>query len=202
MKAILVIDMPECCYDCDFCRFNGGYVHGYYGRDCLITGEDVQNNNFDIIKSRHKTCPLRPMPEKIPQEMIDHYEIGGWLTKVNRFKGYNDCINEILGETEMTYTNNFIGKKRMVEALSEVYKNNEDSDIANIELKKYRKGKHEEEFIILTWLNGAISTASNNMNSLSATARNVARMLDGGVYENIDYYKDIMSNEEWKEILG
>ena len=102
----------------------------------------------------------------------------------------------------MTYTNNFVGKKRMVKALSKVYKNNEYSDIANIELKKYRKGKREEEFIILTWLNGAISTANNNMNSLSATARNVARMLDGGVYENIDYYKDIMSNEEWEEILG
>ena len=111
-------------------------------------------------------------------------------------------IDEILGGIGMTYTNNFVGKKRMVEALSKVYKNNEDSDIANIELKKYCKGKHTEEFIILTWLNGAISTANNNMNSLSATARNVARMLDGGVYENIDYYKDIMSNEEWEEILG
>lgn len=87
MKAVLVIDMPECCYDCDFCRFSGGYVHGYYGRDCLITGEHIQNNNFDIITSRHKTCPLKPMPEK---ELI-------WNDNDDYQMGWNACIDEILG---------------------------------------------------------------------------------------------------------
>ena len=100
----------------------------------------------------------------------------------------------------MKYSNDFKGKKKMVKALAEVYKDIAWSGIADIELKMYRKGKHKEEFIILTWLNGAISTANNNMNSLSATARNVARMLDGGVYENIDYYKEIMSSNEWEEL--
>lgn len=194
---ILVIDNHERCGDCPLLeRFYDDEHEEWYEWCCY------KRFKIEDPESELKDCPLKPMPEKIPQEMIDHYEMGGWLTKVNRFKGYNDCINEILGETEMTYTNNFVGKKQMVEALSKVYKNNEYSDIANIELRKYRKGKYEEEFIILTWLNGAISTANNNMNSLSATARNVARMLDGGVYENIDYYKDIMSNEEWEEILG
>lgn len=98
------------------------------------------------------------------------------------------------------FENNFEGKKQLVKALAEVYKDIAWSDIEDIELKKYCRGKHEEEFIVLTWLNGAISTANNNMNSLSATARNIARMLDGGVYENIDYYKDIMSKEEWEEL--
>lgn len=101
----------------------------------------------------------------------------------------------------MIYTNDFVGKKQMVKALAEVYKDIAWSDIADIELKKYRKDKREEEFVLLTWINGGISTANNNMNSLSATARNIARMLDGGVYENIDYYKDIMSNDKWEEII-
>lgn len=101
----------------------------------------------------------------------------------------------------MKYSNNFEGKKKIVKALAEVYKDIARSDIADIELKKYRKEKREEEFVVLTWINGGISTANNNMNSLSATARNVARMLDGGIYENIDFYKDIMSNEEWEEII-
>lgn len=90
MKAILVIDMPECCYDCDFCRFNGGYMNGYYGRDCLITGESVQNN-FNITTSRHKTCPLKPMPEK--KKIFDDIYAGSGLDR-----GYNACIDEILGE--------------------------------------------------------------------------------------------------------
>lgn len=98
------------------------------------------------------------------------------------------------------FTNDYRGKKKLVEALSEVYKNI-NSDIASIELKKYISIYGcEEEFILLTWNNGAISTANNDMNSLSATARNVARMLTGGVYENVNYYKEIMQSEEWEEV--
>lgn len=98
MKAILVIDMPECCYDCDFCRFSGGYVHGYYGRDCLITGEDIQNNNFDIITSRHKTCPLKPMPEKKNEKDVEKIYSINDRSWTNGFSdGYNYCIDEILG---------------------------------------------------------------------------------------------------------
>ena len=106
----------------------------------------------------------------------------------------------------MNYTNNFEGKKAMVKDLADVYKKIMYSEIANIELKKYRnidKG-YEEEFILLSWTNGAISTANNNLNSFSATARNVARMLDGGVYENMDYYLEIMllaeNKEKWEEL--
>lgn len=97
------------------------------------------------------------------------------------------------------FTNDYRGKKELVKALSEVYKN-VNSDIENIELKKYISIYGcEEEFVLLTWNNGAISTANNNMNSLSATARNVARMIDGGVYENVNYYKEIMKSENWEE---
>ena len=102
----------------------------------------------------------------------------------------------------MKYSNDFIGKKLLVDDLSDVYSKCIDFDIDYIELKKYKKGNFEEEFIVLHWINGAISTANNNMNSLSATARNIARMLDGGVYENLDYYKKIMNDDEWVEILG
>lgn len=98
------------------------------------------------------------------------------------------------------FENNFNGKRELVKQLSEVYKNIMYSDILSIELKKYRKGNSEEEFVLLTWNNGAFSTANNNMNSLTATARNVARMLDGGVYQNYDYYMEIMASDEWEEL--
>lgn len=98
------------------------------------------------------------------------------------------------------FTNNYKGKKELVKELSKVYKNMASSDIDTIELKKYRNEKGAEyEFVLLTWNNGAISTANNNMNSLSATARNVAKMLDGGIYENIEFYKEIMNSDEWEE---
>lgn len=100
------------------------------------------------------------------------------------------------------YSNNFDGKKDMVEDLAEVYKYIKYSDIADIELKKYvnKEKGYEEEFIMLTWENGGVSTANNAMNSLTATARNVARMLDGGVYENFEFYKKIMNSDEWEEV--
>lgn len=99
------------------------------------------------------------------------------------------------------YTNDYIGKKRLVKDLAVVYKNILYSHIQDIELKKYEKeGGRECEFILLTWINGAISTANNNANSITATARNVARMLDGGVYENLDFYKEVMKSEDWKEL--
>lgn len=101
----------------------------------------------------------------------------------------------------MIYTNDFIGKKQMVKDLAKIYEKIAWSDIADIELKKYirKNTAYEVEFILLTWSNGAISTANNAINSLSATARNVARMLDGGVYENLDLYKEVMSSDEWVE---
>lgn len=98
------------------------------------------------------------------------------------------------------YTNDFKGKKDLVKDLAEVYKKISYSDILDIELKRYaNKDGRYQEFVMLTWTNGAVSTANNNANSLSATARNVARMLDGGVYENLDFYKEIMNSESWEE---
>ena len=62
------------------------------------------------------------------------------------------------------------------------------SDIVAITYNAYEKNGQVEEFIVLTWDSGGRCFANNNINSLSATGRNVARMLDGGVYENIDFY--------------
>lgn len=98
------------------------------------------------------------------------------------------------------YTNDYKGKKELVKDLAEVYKKIVYSDILDIELKRYVNDLGwDQEFVVLTWTSGAISTAPNNANSLTATARNIARMLDGGVYENLDFYKEIMKSEDWKE---
>lgn len=109
MKAILIIDtMPECCYDCKYCKFTGGYIGGYYGRSCLLTGEDVQSNNFDITRLRHKTCPLKPLPEKkkeiafeetIRSERFDRSVIIlDKAMELIKAKAYNKSLEDILGE--------------------------------------------------------------------------------------------------------
>lgn len=98
--------------------------------------------------------------------------------------------------------NELIRKKMLVAYLESVYMNF-FPETKSIKLKAYELlgSYHTEEFVLLTWKNGGISTANNNCNSLSATARNVARMVDGGVYENIELYKEIMEDKNrWVEL--
>lgn len=61
MKAILVIDMPKSCYDCQYCRFD---ARRYNFRGCALTDTEVQDGTIDICKEVHRCCPLKPMPEK------------------------------------------------------------------------------------------------------------------------------------------
>lgn len=81
-KAVLVMDMPECCADC-YC--------GHFERDtkelnlvCGATGEDANN------VGKPDWCPLRELPEKANHP--DYCDNG-------RFdKGWNACLDEILEE--------------------------------------------------------------------------------------------------------
>lgn len=91
MKAILVIDMPKQCYGCDFCQFDGTS----YGRVCTRTGVYVQKDGFNITKSRHETCPLKPLPQR-KEEL--YYPCNEYVQTFN--EGYNRCIDDMLGDTE------------------------------------------------------------------------------------------------------
>lgn len=84
-KAVLVMDMPECCADC-YC--------GYFERDtkelnlvCGATGEDANN------VGKPDWCPLRELPEKM--EVCGKYPQPGKPIPSYRF-GWNACLDEIL----------------------------------------------------------------------------------------------------------
>ena len=83
MKAILVVDMPKNCGDCpcaceefDFCQ------------------ADEKNRDCDWYKIP-SWCPLRPLPRhKITEfNSASDYNFG-------YNDGWNECLDEILGETE------------------------------------------------------------------------------------------------------
>lgn len=84
MKAILVIDKPENCRLIDTQNKCRGCAFYYENKDdkmsCYID---------DYIKDCKGACPLKLLPQKI-DGYID-YEYGN---------GWNDCIDEILGEEE------------------------------------------------------------------------------------------------------
>lgn len=83
MKAILVVDMPNNCYDCQYCRFD---ARKFNFRGCILTNIDVQDGTIDICKEVHSCCPLKPMPDKYTGRK-EEYEIG-----------WNDAISEMMGE--------------------------------------------------------------------------------------------------------
>ena len=81
MKAILVMDMPRKCDECDFCEHQDeGWL---WCNRCEKTARA-----FD----RPDWCPLKPIPEK--RHTLDDF----WEMCANIVR--NACIDEILGDKE------------------------------------------------------------------------------------------------------
>ena len=81
-KAVLVIDMPESCDECDFIDEMFHY--------CTIPwfGKDVS----DYVICRHEECPFKEMPERIAIHPDDNEYLEGGKN------GWNLCINQIMGK--------------------------------------------------------------------------------------------------------
>ena len=89
MKAILLLDMPKDCDDCDFSEWRKDMDWGD-GDYCQINGIQCSNNH----RSNH--CPLRKLPEKdmdygsIPiEQMWDADEQTAW------WNGWNACVDKL-----------------------------------------------------------------------------------------------------------
>lgn len=86
-KAVLVMDMP---HDCPMCKF--------FDLDERCHAVDVENPwSTDPEKAKPDWCPLRELPEKIP-ELKHGYES---VEKSILRKGWNACLDEILKDDGM-----------------------------------------------------------------------------------------------------
>lgn len=89
-KAILVIETPDKCLDCDLCFLDmDGSISCYYNKReiCSNVGE---NNN------RPEWCPLNPLPKR--KEITETYK---WEDRLPSFKcGWNWCLDEITGRNK------------------------------------------------------------------------------------------------------
>ena len=85
-KSVLILDTPK---DCGHCLLSD-FVNG---DTCLCRRTDRENNAND----KPKWCPLRPLPKKIEidDEMLLQSE-----QKIIEARAYNDCLDDITGETE------------------------------------------------------------------------------------------------------
>ena len=89
-KAILVMDMPSSCSECQL-------LVGFIGKEIAICTGTTSSKKYNYPNGcRPSYCPLREVPQKkglfnqLPKYDTDiHYE-----------QGYNACIDEILGGGE------------------------------------------------------------------------------------------------------
>ena len=87
MKAILVIEMPSKCRDCQF------YYQTHDENDDYVSKCEVLNDmTIDGFVDKYSECPLRPVPEK--RQTTDDFL--GMCVNIVR----NHCIDEILGDKE------------------------------------------------------------------------------------------------------
>ena len=92
-KAVLVMDMPETCCDCRFCR------ELHEGVDACCELEDEPNDNTkcrmidDYCYHKPDWCPLREFPKHKRTIGTD-----GEINQIFMNVGYNACLDEILKE--------------------------------------------------------------------------------------------------------
>lgn len=85
MKAILVMDMPDCCDECFMLDKNSDYC------TCMFTDES-QGYLFKSREQKMPNCPLKPVPEKLEGEDSVKFQWG------NYEDGWNNCIDIIVGD--------------------------------------------------------------------------------------------------------
>lgn len=81
-KAVLVMNMPESCKECDSCII-GSVVF------CGINGKRIEQKVMNENEKSEK-CPLQDLPERKKENKYHNATEKGYVS------GYNSCINEIL----------------------------------------------------------------------------------------------------------
>lgn len=84
-KAVLIMDMPECCADCSCSYFERSSKE--LNLICGATGEDANN------VGKPDLCPLRELPER-ETEMTDADDLGNDYVR-GTMDGWNACLDEI-----------------------------------------------------------------------------------------------------------
>ena len=94
-KAVLVMDMPESCFGCNFLYCNADA--GIDSCQAMEVSRIVDSETYE----KPEWCPLRELPEK-----KEEFELrkckgsmkGTWKVPLIENKGFNACLDEILKE--------------------------------------------------------------------------------------------------------
>ena len=90
-KGIIVLDVPEECRKCPFQE-----VSEENHMWCLVSNLDDCSHIHKIILDEYSKpdwCPIKPIPNRKSEDF------GQTIIAAARGEGWNECLDEILGET-------------------------------------------------------------------------------------------------------
>ena len=90
-KAMLIMDMPKCCAECQLCLASKESHTGQLCWKCAVYPTVMIPKRK--ANNRQEYCPLQELPKKKEEECYT-------VKKLYRVQGYNACIDEILGGAE------------------------------------------------------------------------------------------------------
>lgn len=85
-KSVLVMDNPESCFECNFL-----YCDGDTNLDSCQAREEARLVDSATYE-KPDWCPLRELPEKIPELKSGYEDINTSIRRV----GWNACLDKIL----------------------------------------------------------------------------------------------------------
>lgn len=90
-KAVLVIDMP---CDCNQCDLRGSIDHTCYAAIASTTTNKSNVDDYVLESEKPDWCPLKSLPEKL--NSLGHPDPDARFVAMV----YNACLDEITGDTE------------------------------------------------------------------------------------------------------
>lgn len=97
-KGFILVDVPEACIDCRFCREISEGIEAYCElEDDLENNELVREIDVSYPQEKPNWCPIREFPErKEPLEFP--FPPGSPFANVGYEKGWNDCLDYLEGK--------------------------------------------------------------------------------------------------------
>lgn len=96
MKGIIVLDKPDACVDCEFCR----EIDEGLEACCILTMDEDDQELYrmidDYCQSVPEWCPIKPIPNKKAVCGLDGVSSYKEWNLNGQGRGWNACIDQIL----------------------------------------------------------------------------------------------------------
>jgi hypothetical protein len=100
------------------------------------------------------------------------------------------------------------GKKLFIDHVSKVFEDEYlQSNVKKVEYEVYERVSkmdgesiYYSEFVVVTFVSGSISVRNISGNSNNASFREIGKLIDGGYYDEVEYYEKVKESGKLLEV--